>query len=136
MSLTACVFVCFRFAGNRIRNGNQVAIFRILIGGYPGRILDTNDFRTIITMQAEIWSSYALETNTRTTAYERTFNIEQCLREAMAGVALNGVGTVSFARMDSSYNGSELLYINDGVMLGRIVYYSIAWSEGGGGTIH
>ena len=102
---------------------------------YPGRILDTNDFRTIITMQAEIWTSYALETNTKTTAYDRTFDVEQCLREAIAGVDIGGVGVATFARMDSSYNGSEILYSTDGTMLGRIVYFSIAWSEGGGDTI-
>lgn len=101
---------------------------------YPGRVLDTDEFRTIIGMQAEIWTAYALETNLRTTAYDRTFDIEQCLREAMSGVDIAGVGTIRFSRQDSSYNGSEILY-TDGPILGRMLYFSTAWSEGGGGTV-
>lgn len=101
---------------------------------YPGRVLDTDDFRTIIGMQAEIWSDTNLIANTRTTAYDRTFDIEQCLREALAGVDIAGVGTMRFSRQDSSYNGSEILY-TDGTMCGRMLYFSTAWSEGGGGKV-
>ena len=101
---------------------------------YPGRVLDTDDFRTIIGLQAEIWCNVNLITNTRTSAYDRTFDIEQCLREALAGVDIAGVGTIRFSRQDSSYNGSEILY-TDSVMCGRMLYFSTAWSEGGGGTV-
>ena len=101
---------------------------------YVGRVLDTDDFRTIIGMQAEIWSNVNYVTNTKTSAYDRTFDIEQCLREALAGVDIAGVGTIRFSRQDSSYNGSEVLY-TDSEMVGRMVYFSTAWSEGGGGTI-
>lgn len=101
---------------------------------YPGRILDTDDFRTIIGMQAEIWCNTTNLTNTRTTAYDRCFNIEQCLREALAGVDIAGVGTMRFSRQDSSYNGSEVLY-TDTEISGRMLYFSTAWSEGGGEKI-
>lgn len=101
---------------------------------YPGRILDTDDFRTIIGMQAEIWCNTTNLTNTRTTAYDRCFNIEQCLREALAGVDIAGVGTMRFSRQDSSYNGSEVLF-TDSEISGRMLYFSTAWSEGGGEKI-
>lgn len=107
---------------------------KVMLKVYPGRILDTDDFRTIIGMQAEIWCNTGLITNTRTTAYDRCWDIEQCLREAMSGVDIAGVGTIRFSRQDSSYNGSEVLY-TDSEMSGRMVYFSTAWSEGGGGVI-
>lgn len=97
---------------------------------YPGRILDTDDFRTIIGMQAEIWCNVNLITNTKTTAYDKCFDIEQCLRDAMAGVDIAGVGTIRFSRQDSSYNGSEVLY-TDAEVSGRMLYFSTAWSENG-----
>lgn len=102
---------------------------------YPGRILDSTDYRSIISLQAEIWTNANLETNGRTTSLDKTFNIEQCLREALAGVDIAGVGCLKFTREDSSYNGSEVLYTQDGGYIGRMLYFSTAWSEGGGGTL-
>ena len=101
---------------------------------YPGRILDDDDFRTVLGFQAEIWCNTNLITNTRTTAYDRCFDIEVCLREALAGVDIAGVGTIRFARQASSYNGSEILY-TDGSLSGRMLYFSTNWSEGGGERI-
>ncbi len=114
--------------------GQSVLKAKTILKVYPGRILDTNDFRTIIGMQAEIWCDVNLIANTRTTAYDRCFDIEQCLREALAGVDIAGVGTIRFSRQDSSYNGSEVLY-TDSTLSGRMLYFSTAWSEGGGGTV-
>lgn len=101
---------------------------------YPGRVLDDDDFRTVIGMQAEIWTNCNLITNTRTTAYDRTWDIEQCLREALAGVDISGVGCIHFSRNAGSYNGSEILY-TDGSESGRMLYFSTSWSEGGGEKI-
>lgn len=112
----------------------SVLTAKTLIKVYPGRILDSDDFRTIIGMQAEIWANVNYVTNTRTNAYDRTFDIEQCLREALAGVDIAGVGCIKFSRNDGSFNGSELLY-TDSEMVGRIVYFSTSWSEGGGGVL-
>lgn len=102
---------------------------------YVGRILDDSDFRTIIQCNAEIWTDPNLASNTRTTARDRTFDIEQCLRESLAGVDIAGVGTIRFSRQAGSYNGSEFLYADSGVQ-GRLLYFSTSWSEGGGGTIN
>ena len=101
---------------------------------YPGRVLDTNDFRTVIGMQAETWSDVNLITNTKTTAYDRVWAIEQCLREALSGVDIAGVGSIHFSRQDGSFNGSEILY-TDSTMAGRMLYFSLAWSDSQSGGI-
>ncbi len=101
---------------------------------YPGRILDDSDFRSVFGLQAEIWTNPNLSGNTKSTAYDRTFDIEQCLREALAGVDIAGVGTIRFSRQASSYNGSEILYSDSGLN-GRIVYFSTNWSDSGGEPI-
>lgn len=95
---------------------------------YPGRILDDDPFRTIIGMQCELWANVNLITNTKTTAYDRVFDMEQALREALSGVNIDGVSTCEFSRQYSSYNGSEILY-TDSDMSGRMVYFSILWEE-------
>ena len=123
----------YRLFAQRMVN-QSVLDAKTILKVYPGRILDTDDFRTIIGMQAEIWCNTTNLTNTRTTAYDRCFNIEQCLREALAGVDIAGVGTMRFSRQDSSYNGSEVLF-TDSEISGRMLYFSTAWSEGGGEKI-
>jgi hypothetical protein len=123
----------YRLFAQRMIN-SSVLDAKTILKVYPGRILDTDDFRTILGFQAEIWCNTSLITNTRTTAYDRCFDIEQCLREALSGVDIAGVGTIRFSRQDSSYNGSEVLY-TDAEISGRMLYFSTAWSEGGGGTV-
>lgn len=102
---------------------------------YPGRVLDESEFRTIIGIQIEIWTSYALVSNTRTTAFDRTFDIEQCLRESLAGVNIDGVGTLHASRQFGSYNGSEILYADSGTFVGRMLYFNVLWSDSDGGTV-
>lgn len=114
--------------------GQSILEAKTLLKIYVGRVLDANDFRTVIGLQAEIWSNVNLVANTRTTALDRSFDIEQCLREALSGVDIAGVGTIRFSRQESSYNGSEVLYTDEG-FVGRMVYFSTSWSEGGGGTV-
>lgn len=123
----------YRLFGQRMVLQSELTA-KTMLKIYVGRVLDTDDFRTIIGMQAEIWANVNLVTNTRTTAYDRTFDIEQCLREALSGVDIAGVGTIRFSRQDSSYNGSEILY-TDSELVGRMLYFSTAWSEGGGEKI-
>ena len=97
---------------------------------YPGRILDDTDFRSVIGFQAEIWSDPNLTNNTKTTARDRVFDIETCLRDALSNIDLAGAGPIKFARQYSSFNGSENLYSDSGEN-GRILYFSIVWSESG-----
>ncbi len=115
--------------------GQSVLTADTILKVYVGRVQDASDFRTNIGLQAEIWSNPNFVANTRTTAYDRTFDIEQCLREALSGVDIAGVGTMRFSRQDGSYNGSEILYTDTGI-IGRMVYFSTTWSDsGGGGTV-
>lgn len=120
------------FAQSRV--SESILTAQTMVKIYPGRVLDVSDFRTVIGLQAEIWTSVDLVTNTKTTAYDRSFDIEQCMREALAGVDIEGVGTVRFSRQDGSYNGSEYLY-TDTNYVGRLLYFSTAWSDGGGDTL-
>lgn len=107
---------------------------KTLIKLYVNRVIDDTDFVTSIGLACEIWTDPNLHSNTKSNSMDRTFNIEQCLREALAGVDVSGVGTVKFSRNAGSFNGSEVLYSDAGV-LGRIVYFSVLWSEGGGAKI-
>lgn len=117
------------------RNVNQSGIeAKTIIKIYPGRIIDNTDFQTVMTFNCEIWSNYGFTSNTKTTALDRTFDIEQCLRESLNGVDIGGVGSIHMARVGGSFNGSEILY-TDGLQCGRMLYFSISWSEGGGETI-
>lgn len=101
---------------------------------YIGRVFEAKKFETTIGVTFEIWCNVNLETNTKTLAYQRSFDIEQCLHEALDGVNMAGIGTISFARQDHVYNGSEALW-DEVTALGRNVHCSISWAEGGGGTV-
>lgn len=101
---------------------------------YVGRIYEARKFETTIGITFEIYCNVNLETNTKTIAYQRSFDIEQCLHEALDGVNISGVGTISFARPDHTYNGSEVLY-DESTGIGRIINCSLLWEEGGGDTI-
>lgn len=106
-----------------------------LIKCYIGRLYEARKFITTIGLNIEVWTNVNLETNTKTTAYDRSFDIEQCLHEALDGVNIDGMGTISFARADHTYNGSEILY--DSVTnLGRLINLSLDWAEGGGDNIN
>lgn len=101
-----------------------------LLKCYIGRIFEAYKFETIIGLNFEVWTNVNLETNTKTAAYDRSFAIEQCLHEALDGVNIAGIGTISFARYDHSYNGSEVLY-DSTTGLGRLINCSLTWEEGG-----
>lgn len=97
---------------------------------YPGRVLDPTDFRSVIGLQAEIWTNPNLVTNTKTANYDRLWDIECALRDSLNCVDIAGVGLVHFSRNDGSFNGSENLFGNSGEC-GRVVYFSTAWMGGG-----
>ncbi len=107
---------------------------QIVLKCYMGRIFEARKFETTIGVTFEIWVNTNLETNTKTVAYQRSFDIEQCLHEALDGVNIAGVGTVSFARPDHVYNGSEILW-DEYTSVGRTVNFSLVWSEGSDETI-
>lgn len=101
---------------------------------YIGRVFENKPFVNTIGIRFEIFANTDLDTNTGTSAYQRVFNIEQCLREALNGVNIAGVGTVSFYRYDHTDNESLYGY-DDKTNVGRIVHCSVKWAEGGSETL-
>ena len=102
-------------------------IGKVFSKGVEGYFVDT------IGVRFEIISNVNLETNTKTNAYQRTFDIEQCIREAMNGVNMSGIGTVSFSRADHSDNGSGPMY-DESTNVGRWLHCSINWADSGPGS--
>ena len=99
---------------------------------FLNRIYDRSSFVTAIGVRFEILVNTGLET--RVTGSDlpletRAFLVEQSIREALSGVNLTGLGTVSFSRADHSDNGSGLLS-DSGVNVGRWVCCSVQWAEG------
>lgn len=92
------------------------------------RVISNNDFSDTIGIRFEISVNVNHEANTKTDAYERTVNIEQCIREALNGVNITGIGVVKFSRLDHIDNGSGYLY-DYGTNVGRFLHCSIDWSE-------
>lgn len=120
----------YRLQWQKVRGQSQTES-ETLIKCYISKIFERKKFVATIGITFEIWCNVNLETNTRTDAYNRAFSIEQCLHEALDGVNIDGIGTVSFAQGDHAYNGSEGAsdeYSN----VARIVHCSITWAESGG----
>lgn len=97
---------------------------------YMGRIYSSgrNPFETEIGIRFDIGVNVNLETNLGTNSYERSYNIEQCLREALNGVNFAGIGTISFARADHADNGSVPIW-DESTNIGRSVHCSLSWAE-------
>lgn len=123
----------YRLLWQRVR-GQSVLTAGSMVKCYLSRIYESPKFITQIGVTFECWCNVNLETNTRTSAYQRAYDLEQCIREALNGVNINGIGTVSFSRYDHADNASISLY-TEGTEVGRGVNCSIAWSEGGGDVI-
>lgn len=98
---------------------------------YVGRVMENRKYFTSIGIRFEIFCNVNLETNTKTNAYQRSYDIEQCLHEALDGVNMAGIGTISFCRADHGDNGSGIIY-DEATNFGRTVNFSILWSEGTG----
>ena len=101
---------------------------------YIGRMFEQRKFETTIGITFEVLCNVNLETNLKTNAYQRSFDIEQCLHEALDGVNFTGIGTMSFARNDHLYNASEPLW-DEVTNFGRTINFSLLWEENGVNTI-
>lgn len=95
---------------------------------YFARTIANTPFVDSIGIRFEISVNANYETNMKINAYERTVNIEQCIREALNGVNITGIGVVNFSRMAHIDNGSGYLY-DYGTNVGRYVHCSIDWAE-------
>lgn len=123
----------YRYFWQRLIGQSQLEA-GVILKCYLGRISEPRKFETNIGVIFEVWVNVNLETNTKTSAYQRSVDIEQCLHEALDGVNIAGVGTVSFARNDSIYNGSEPIW-DEMTNIGRYINCSVAWAEGGGNAV-
>lgn len=95
---------------------------------YLGRVIPINPFKASIGIRFEILCNVNNETNTRTNAYARSYNIEQCIVEALNGVNITGVGTLDFSRAAHSDNGSNPI-ADEGTNVGREVRMSVLWMD-------
>ena len=95
---------------------------------YVDHVQERRKFVSTIGVTMEIWCNVNFQTNSRTWAYDRSWAMEQCVREALDGVNMTGIGTVSFCAGDSPYNGSSTVY-DEANNVGRAVRFSIAWHQ-------
>lgn len=102
---------------------------QVLLKCYIARVVPTSEFDARIGIAFQIIVNSNLESTTRTDAYSRAYAIETALIEALHGVNITGIGTVSFSRRDHIDNGSSPLHDN-GTHVGRQVHFSIDWMEG------
>lgn len=101
---------------------------------YMGRVIPNSAFTASIGVYFEILCNYGHENTTRTDDYSRSYNIEQCLIEALDGVNIGGAGVVSFSRMEHPDNGSRAIY-DQGTNVGRRLHMSLSWAESDEGKI-
>lgn len=95
---------------------------------YIGRVIPTGPFTATIGLHFEILSNVNIDNTTKTSAYSRAYNIEQCLIEALHGVNIAGVGVCDFSRGSHIENGSRPI-ADEGVNVGREVRLSVDWAE-------
>lgn len=96
---------------------------------YLGRIVWTNPFRASIGVYFSLICNVDQENTTRTEAYSRSYNMEQCIVEALHGVNIGGVGVCDCSRLAHANNGSEDIW-DRGTHVGRLLHMSVDWMEG------
>lgn len=96
---------------------------------FLGRVFAENPYKARIGVTFIITCNVNQETTTRTDAYSRAYDIEQCIIEALHGVNMTGIGVCDFSRMAHGDNGSRSIYDQTGTLVGREVRMSIQWAE-------
>lgn len=99
-----------------------------IIKCYIGRVVANSDLQQVIALTFEIWTNVNYESNTRTTAYNRAYDIEQCIIEALHGVDMAGIGTVQFNQRVHGDCGSRAVY-DEYTNTGRKLTMCIVWDE-------
>lgn len=95
---------------------------------YLGRIIPVSPYVVSIGLVFEILVNSNQENTTKTTAYSRAYNIEQCILEAMHGVNFTGIGVADFSRQAHIDNGSSPI-VDEGTNVGRRLKLSLTWAE-------
>lgn len=88
-----------------------------------------NAYRSEIGVVFDILTNTTWETNTRTDALSRTYAIEQCIKEALHGVAMTGVGVWNYDRFLFPSAGSMAIH-DEGTNVGRRLTMSVTWIGG------
>lgn len=95
---------------------------------YLGRTIAKDDFHTVLGLQFEILVNVNMENTTRTDAYSRAYNIEQCIIEALHGVNITGIGVINFDRYAHTDNGSKSGFDYGNHVL-RLPHMSVEWCD-------
>ena len=119
----------YRLLWQKVR-GQSITEAQTLVKCYVGRIFSPRAYHTTIGIRFDITTNVNFETNTKTDAYARAFDIEQAITEALSQINMTGVGAISFLRSDHADNGSMFIW-DDGQNVGRTLHCSIDWVDGG-----
>lgn len=95
---------------------------------YIGRVIPVTAYHERISLVFEIWANVNYDTNTKTDAFNRAFNIEQAIVEALHGVNIAGVGVVSYDRGANPDCGSRPVH-DEGTNVGRLLTMNVSWME-------
>ena len=110
-------------------------IAKTILKCYMGNSVHQDEYHASLGITFEVWCNSNLQNNTRGDDYERAYDIEQCLVEALHGVNIAGIGVVSCGRYANVKNGSQAIYDETGTNVGRRLQMSISWSDSDGSTI-
>lgn len=123
----------YRLLWQKVR-GQSLLEAQTLVKCYIGRVFSPRPYHTTIGIRFDITTNVDLETNTRTDRYQRCFDIEQSIREALAPIDMTGVGSFSFLRSDHADNGSFILW-DEATQVGRTLHCSIDWVDPNDGGV-
>lgn len=108
--------------------GQAQTMAQTVVKVYIGRVIPQSAFTAAVGIYFDILCNYGHETTTRTDDYARSFDMEQCIIEALNGVNIGGAGVVSFDRGAHPDNGSRAIY-DQGMNVGRRLHMSLAWAD-------
>lgn len=103
---------------------------------YMDRTVAINDFKAALGVTFEIMTNGHTDSNTRTDAYSRVYDMEQCILESLHGVNITGVGVMEFSRSAHGDAGSVSIYDTSGTNVGREIHMSLQWSESSMETVN
>lgn len=95
---------------------------------FMAREIARSDNKTILGLNFETIVWYSLDSNVKTEVYSRMYAIHQCLVEALNGVNIAGIGTVSYSKMTHGDAGYSL-YHTEGSALYSDTFFGIDWQE-------
>lgn len=108
--------------------GQSQTVAQTTLKCYTGRVNPQTLYMANIDLYFEILCNVNQETTTRTSAYSRSLDIEQCILESLNGVNIAGIGVVEFSRQANTNCMSR--YISDeGTNVGRQLCMNLSWAN-------